>query len=154
LQLWLLPTLSYYTLPWCVLKVREEGNNAIVNMVLKLLFVHAPFPIHPNGVQPFSLLLTSKCNNLKQSLFLSSALTLNGSYQCTGTHCPVVLLLKMPVSYAMTLQNSILALVGKGCGIRLLVYHPLFSYSHQQRYPSRQCLVSSSPSHPTMANPS
>jgi hypothetical protein len=48
------------TLPWCVLKVREEGNDAIVNIALKLLIVHAPFFIHPNGAQPFPLLLTSK----------------------------------------------------------------------------------------------
>jgi hypothetical protein len=38
----------------------EEGNNTIVNIVLKLLIVHAPFPIHPNGAQLFPLLLTSK----------------------------------------------------------------------------------------------
>jgi hypothetical protein len=48
------------TLPWRVLKVREEGNNAIVNIALKLLIVHAPFLIHPNGARPFPLLLTSK----------------------------------------------------------------------------------------------
>ncbi len=48
------------TLPWHVLKVGEEGNNAIVNIALKLLIVHAPFLIHPNGARPFPLLLTSK----------------------------------------------------------------------------------------------
>jgi hypothetical protein len=48
------------TLPWCVLKVGEEGNDAIVNIALKLLVVHAPFPIHHNGARPFPLLLTSK----------------------------------------------------------------------------------------------
>jgi hypothetical protein len=48
------------TLPWCVLKVGEEGNNAIVNIALKLLVVNASFLIHPNGAWPFPLLLTSK----------------------------------------------------------------------------------------------
>jgi hypothetical protein len=48
------------TLPWRVLKVGEEGNDAIVNIVLKLLIVHAPFLIHPNGAWPFPLLFTSK----------------------------------------------------------------------------------------------
>ncbi len=48
------------TLPWRFLKVGEEGNNVIVNIALKLLIVHAPFLIHPNGAQPFPLLLTSK----------------------------------------------------------------------------------------------
>jgi hypothetical protein len=48
------------TIPWHVLKVGEEGNNAIVNIALKLFIVHAPFLIHPNGAQPFPLLLTSK----------------------------------------------------------------------------------------------
>jgi hypothetical protein len=47
-------------LPWHVLKVGGEGNNAIVNIVLKILVVHAPFPIHPNGARPFPLLLPSK----------------------------------------------------------------------------------------------
>jgi hypothetical protein len=48
------------TLPWHVFKVGEERNDAIVNIALNLLIVHAPFLIHPNGAQPFSLLLTSK----------------------------------------------------------------------------------------------
>jgi hypothetical protein len=48
------------TPPWRVLKVGEEGNDAIVNIALKLLIVHAPFLIHPNGARPFPLLLTSK----------------------------------------------------------------------------------------------
>jgi hypothetical protein len=48
------------TLPWCVLKVGEEGNDAIVNIALELLVVYAPFLIHPNGAGPFPLLLTSK----------------------------------------------------------------------------------------------
>ncbi len=48
------------TLPWRVLKVGEEGNDAIVNIALKLLIVHALFHIHPNGAWPFPLLLTSK----------------------------------------------------------------------------------------------
>ncbi len=48
------------TLPWRVLKVGEEGNNTIVNIVLKLLIVHAPFLIPPNSALPFPLLLTSK----------------------------------------------------------------------------------------------
>jgi hypothetical protein len=48
------------TLPWRVLKVRKEGNNAILDIVLKLLIIHAPFIIHPNSAQPFPLLLTSK----------------------------------------------------------------------------------------------
>ncbi len=102
--------------------------------------------------------------NLKQSLFLSSALALNGSCQCTGTHCLVVLLPKMPVSYAITLQKSNLALVGEGRGMRLLAYHPLSSYSRRQRYPLRivsrfsiWCIVFSSKTgsllHPRTANP-
>jgi hypothetical protein len=48
----------------------------------------------------------------------------------------------MPVSYAMTLQKSNLTLVGEGCGMRLLAYHPLLSYSHQQRHPLHQGLLS------------
>ncbi len=48
------------TLPWHVLKVREEGNDAIVNIALKLLIVHAPFHIYPNCAWPFPLLLTTK----------------------------------------------------------------------------------------------
>jgi hypothetical protein len=138
-------------LPWHVLKVEKEGNNAIFNIALKLLVVHAPFPIHPNGAQPFPLLLISKparcVEHVVQELETKplpffSAVMLNGSCQCTGTHCPVVLLPKMPMSYAMTLQKSKLALVGEGHGMRLLAYHPLLSYSCQQRYPSRQGLVS------------
>ncbi len=90
------------TLPWRVLKVGEEGNNAIVNIALKLLIVHAPFPFiptvhnhplyssHPN----LPLVLSTWCKNLKQNLFLSSTDVLNGSCQCTGTHCPAVLLSK------------------------------------------------------------
>jgi hypothetical protein len=46
--------------PWHVLKVGDEGNDAIVNIALKLLIVHAPFLIHPNGARPFPLLLTSE----------------------------------------------------------------------------------------------
>ncbi len=49
---------------------------------------------------------------------------------------------KMPVSYAMILQKSNLALVGEGHGMRLLAYHSLSSYSRRQRYPLRQGLVS------------
>ena len=48
------------TLPWCLLKVGEEENDVIVNIALILLIVHVPFLIHPNGAQPFPLLLTSK----------------------------------------------------------------------------------------------
>jgi hypothetical protein len=96
----------------------------------------------PRHAPHLPCVLSTWHNNLKQSLFLSSAITLNGSCQCTGTHCPVGLLPKMPVSYAMTLQKSNLALVGEGHGMRLLADHPLSSYSHQQRYPSHQGLVS------------
>ncbi len=64
----------------------------------------------------------------------------------------------------MTLQKSNLESGGEGCGMRLLAYHPLSSYSRWQRYPSHiasrfniWCIVFSSktgsPSHPTMANP-
>jgi hypothetical protein len=99
---------------------------------------HSLYSSHPN----LTRVLSTWRKNLMQSLFLSSAVALNGSCQCTGTHCPAVILPKMPVSYTMTLQKSNLALVGDGCGMRLLAYHPLLSYSHQQRYPSRQSLVS------------
>jgi hypothetical protein len=58
----------------------------------------------------------------------------------------------MPVSYAMTLQKSNLALADMGRGMRLLAYHPLLSYFGQQRYPSRQGLVSdASSSHQKLA---
>ncbi len=125
------------TLPWHVLKVGEEGNDAILKIALKFLMFMPPFPFipmvhscslyssHPN----LPCVLSTWCKKLKQSLFLSSAVMLNGSCQCTGTHCPAVLLPKMPVSYAMTLQKSNLALVGEGCGMRLLAYHSLSSYS-------------------------
>ncbi len=99
---------------------------------------HSLYSSHSN----LPRVLSTWCKNLIQKLFLSSAVALNGSCQCTGTHCPAVLIPKMPVSYAMTLQKSNLALVGDGRGIRLLAYHPLSSYSHRQRYPSRQGLVS------------
>ncbi len=121
---------------------------------------HSLYYSHPN----LPRVLSTWHKNLKQGLFLSSAVVLNGSCQCTGTHCPAVLLPKTPVSYAMTLQKSNLALVGEGPGMRLLAYHPLSSYSRQQRYPlhivsrfSIWCIVSSSktgyPLHPTTANP-
>ena len=99
---------------------------------------HYLYSSHPN----LPCVLSTWRKNLKQSLFLSFAVVLNGSCQCTGTHCPAVLLPKMPVSYAMTLQKSNLALVGEGCGMRLLAYHPLSAYSRRQRYPSSQGLVS------------
>ncbi len=99
---------------------------------------HSLYSSHSN----LPCVLSTWRKNLKQSLFLSSAVALNGSCQCTGTHCHVVLLPKMPVSYAMTLQKSNLALVGEGCGMRLLAYHPLLSYSWRRRYPSHQGLVS------------
>ncbi len=99
---------------------------------------HSLYSSHPN----LPHVLSTWRKNLKQSLFLSSAVALNGSCQCTGTHCPAVLLPKMSVSYAMTLQKSNLALVGEGCGMRLLAYHLLSSYSHRQRYPLHQGLVS------------
>ncbi len=98
---------------------------------------HSLYSSHPN----LPRVLSTWHKNLKQSLFLSPTVALNSSCQCTGTHCPAVLLPKMPVSYAMTLQKSNLALVGEGCGMRLLAYHPLSSYSHQQRYPLRQGLL-------------
>jgi hypothetical protein len=89
---------------------------------------------------------------LKQSLLLYSAIALNGSCQCTGKHCAAVLLPKMPVSYVMTLQKSKLALVGEGLGMRLLAYHPLSSFSRQQRYPLCKGLVSdASSSHQKLA---
>jgi hypothetical protein len=99
---------------------------------------HSLYSSHPN----LPRVLSTWHKNLKQSLFLSSAIALNGSCQCTGTHCPAVLLPKMPVSYAMILQKSNFAMVGEGHGMKLLAYHPLLSYSHQQRYPLHQGLVS------------
>ncbi len=120
---------------------------------------HSLYSSHPN----LPRVLSTWRKNLKQCLFLSSAVVLNGSCQCPGTHCPAVLLPKMPVSYAITLQKSNLALVGEGHQMRLLAYHPQSSYSRWQRYPSRiasrfsiWCILFSSktgfPSHPTMAN--
>ncbi len=99
---------------------------------------HSLYSSHPN----LPRVLSTWCKNLKQSLSLSSAVTLNNCCQCTGTHCPAVLLPKIPVSYAMTLQKSNLALVGEGCGMRLLACHPQLSYSRQQRYSLHQGLVS------------
>ncbi len=131
-------------------KVGEEGNNAIVNIALKLLILMPPFPfiptVHGHSLYPshpnLPRVLSMWRKNLKQSLFLSSAVALNGNCQCTGTQCPALLLPKMPVSYAMTLQKSNLALVDEGHGMRLLAYHPLSSYSRQQRCPLCQDLVS------------
>jgi hypothetical protein len=53
----LAPYLEQNTVSCHVLKVGEERNDAIVNLALKLLVVHAPFLIHPNSAR---LLLISK----------------------------------------------------------------------------------------------
>jgi hypothetical protein len=99
---------------------------------------HSLYSSHPN----LPRVLNTWHKNLKQSLILSSVKVLNVSCQCTGTHCPAVLLPKMQVSYAMTLHKSNLALNGEGCGMRLLAYHPILSYSRQQSFPLPQGLVS------------
>ncbi len=116
---------------------------------IPIVHSHSLYSSHPN----LPCVLSTWRKNLKQSLFLSIAVALNGNCQCTGTHCHAVLLPKMPMSYAMTLQKSNLALVvGEGCGMRLLANHPLSSYSCWQRYPLRQGLVSdASSSHQKLA---
>ncbi len=112
---------------------------------------HSLYSSHPN----LPCLLSTWCKYLKQSPFLSSAVTLNGSCQCTGTHCPAVLLPKTPVGYAVTLQKSNLALLGEGCGMRLRLT-PIDRDIHRNNVKYlMHCLLIKNwlPMHPTTANP-
>ncbi len=149
-----LSALSTKTLPWHVLKVREEGNNAIVNIALELLIVHALSHSSKRCTAIPSTPCIQTCHvcwacGARTWSKASSFLLLMRSTVAASTQAYTVLRCysqKCQCSYAMTLQKSNLAFVGEGCGMRLLAYHPLSFYSRWQRYPSCQHLVSNASS--------